>query len=190
MSFRLSVPNSLHTCTLVHLWVSLLITVYYKKRLLWWGLSDTFISGIMTPILLTNWNFSPCGSLSVFLASMKLHYVLKESRFARCHHCSLEGLSKSFPLEPCDPNHFRGLWMLHVTCTSWDRSSFVCSHCSHRRIVVRDSSRYSFHFLSFSSKISASLALPLSYSIVREKRMNPRLLTQMNPFKVYFKGFI
>lgn len=121
---------------------------------------------------------------------MKLHYVLKESCFARCHHCSLEGLSKSFPLEPCDPNHFRGLWMLHVTCTSWDRSSFVCTHCSHRRIVVWDSPHYSFHFLSFSSQISASLALPPTYSIVREERMNPRPLMQMNPFKVYFKGFI
>lgn len=92
------------------------------------------------------------ASYQWFLTSMKLYYVLKESCFARSHHCSLEGLSKSFPLELCDPNHFRVLWLLHATCTSWDRSSSACTHCCHRRMVAGDSPHHPLHFLSVSSQ--------------------------------------
>ena len=38
-SLRLSAPNSVTLLHIVWLWVSILITIYYKKKCFWWGLS-------------------------------------------------------------------------------------------------------------------------------------------------------
>lgn len=72
---------------IVHLCVSLLIILYYKKSLLWWELSDTLISGYGDPNPIDKLDFSFCGFLSVISDSHET--LLCAQRILFCKESSL-----------------------------------------------------------------------------------------------------